>query len=92
LQLVCNLSTATKNQQLQRARFSSSVRSQHVKDWLERVWQDAVRLQGEDRWMDWVETAQKRILQEAIAVEREKRVAKFRAENKALTEIKLAEE
>jgi len=24
LQLVCNLSTATKNQQLQRARFSSS--------------------------------------------------------------------
>jgi len=42
--------------------------------------------------MDWVEMAQKRVLQEATKIKKEIITTKFRAENSALAEIKVAKE
>lgn len=43
------------------------------------------------RWMEWVGGAQERVIHEVNLISKERRIAKYKLENAALSDIKLAE-
>lgn len=71
---------------------SDLLMSEYVRGRLKRAKRVEARLVNDKSWMDWVESAQKRVVQEAGRIKKEQRATKFRAKKAALRNVQEAEE